>query len=145
MQRPTETHADIHAVETHTPQLPTLTDDFLRQLGDVRQCEFNLSKNEYMHTHTQMHRSMHSPTQAWNRMRLVPLNLNYIAPMVPSISIRPSAILSSIVLLHSSCISHPSSLPSFNLRTPHPQSSDSRLNMYSIMCSCISLCALLNA
>lgn len=107
------------------PQLPTLTDDFLSHLGDLRQCELNFRKKR-KHTHTLMHKSAHSPTQPINRMTLAQLSLNYIAAIVPSISLRPSVILSSIMPLHRSTISHPSSPPFFNLLPTQPLFSHSR-------------------
>ncbi len=97
------------------PQLPTLTDDFLGHPEDVRQCELNFrKKRKHAHTHTLMHRSAHSPTQAIDRMTLAQLKLNYIAATVSSISMSPSVILSSIMPLHPSSISHPLSPPSFS-------------------------------
>lgn len=100
-----------HTFSHHKPpQLPTLTDDFLRQQGDVRQCELNFRRGgTHTHTHMHMHKSAHSSAQPINRMTLAQLNLNYIAAMVASISRRRSVILSSIVPLHPSSIFHPAS------------------------------------
>lgn len=68
-------------------------------------------KKENMHTHT----NAQTCALIHTTMEQNELNLSYVAPMVPSISIRASV------------ISHPSCLPSFNLLTTHPHSSCSWL------------------
>ena len=106
---------------THSPQTSPAT-HFDRWLPRAsRGCEtvwieFQ-KKKEITYTHTLMHRRARLPTQPINRMTLAQLSLNYISATVPSISIRPNVILFSIMPLHPSSISHPSSPPSFSSLT----------------------------
>lgn len=128
-----EAHIDIHTIQTHplSANVPsyTLTDDFLWHRGDVRECELNLRKKRNPHKHTHRHTPLaHVTTRPINRMTLAPLNLNYIAGMVASISIRPSIILSSIVPRQPLSIFN--SL-SFNLLTSSPILSLDSLSSFS--------------